>query len=60
MTDRAPAAPAQEVAGFGWAGSLWRGLAPLLRPHRGQLATIGLLMALELGLQLGQRKAFGT
>ncbi len=60
MTDRAPAATAQEVAGFGWAGSLWRGLAPLLRPHRGQLATIGLLMALELGLQLGQRKAFGT
>ena len=60
MTDRAAAAPVQEVAGFGWVGSLWRGLAPLLRPHRGQLATIGLLMALELGLQLGQRKAFGT
>jgi ATP-binding cassette subfamily B protein len=49
-----------EVAGFGWVGSLWRGLGPLLRPHRRQLAAIGVLMAVELGLQLGQRKAFGT
>ncbi len=58
----APAEPAakDEVAGFGWVGSLWRGMAPLLRPHRGQLALIGLLMAVELGLQLGQRMAFGT
>jgi ATP-binding cassette subfamily B protein len=58
----APAQPAakDEVAGFGWVGSLWRGMAPLLRPHRGQLVLIGLLMAVELGLQLGQRKAFGT
>jgi len=58
----APAQPAakDEVAGFGWVGSLWRGMAPLLRPHRGQLALIGLLMAVELGLQLGQRMAFGT
>ena len=60
MTARPPAASGDEVAGFGWVGSLWRGLAPLLRPHRGQLALIGLLMAVELGLQLGQRKAFGT
>ena len=60
MTDRPPAASGDDVAGFGWVGSLWRGLAPLLRPHRGQLALIGLLMAVELGLQLGQRKAFGT
>ncbi len=58
----APAEPAakDEVAGFGWVGSLWRGMAPLLRPHRGQLVLIGLLMAVELGLQLGQRMAFGT
>jgi ATP-binding cassette subfamily B protein len=58
----APAQPAakDEVTGFGWVGSLWRGMAPLLRPHRGQLALIGLLMGVELGLQLGQRKAFGT
>jgi len=35
-------------------------MAPLLRPHRRQLALIGLLMAVELGLQLGQRMAFGT
>ena len=60
MTDRETAPPRDEVAGFGWVGSLWRGLAPLLRPHGGQLAAIGLLMAVELGLQLGQRKAFGT
>ena len=60
VTARPPAASGDEVAGFGWVGSLWRGLAPLLRPHRGQLALIGLLMAVELGLQLGQRKAFGT
>ena len=60
VTDRPPAASGDDVAGFGWVGSLWRGLAPLLRPHRGQLALIGLLMAVELGLQLGQRKAFGT
>ena len=60
MTGRPPAASGDEVAGFGWVGSLWRGLAPLLRPHRGQLALIGLLMVVELGLQLGQRKAFGT
>ena len=60
VTARPPAAAGDEVAGFGWVGSLWRGLAPLLRPHRVQLALIGLLMAVELGLQLGQRKAFGT
>jgi ATP-binding cassette subfamily B protein len=60
VTDRETAPPRDEVAGFGWVGSLWRGLAPLLRPHGGQLAAIGLLMAVELGLQLGQRKAFGT
>ena len=60
VTARPPAASGDEVAGFGWVSSLWRGLAPLLHPHRGQLALIGLLMAVELGLQLGQRKAFGT
>jgi ATP-binding cassette subfamily B protein len=51
--------PEDNIAGFGWVGSLWRGMAPLLRPHRGQLVLIGVLMAVELGLQLGQRMAFG-
>jgi ATP-binding cassette, subfamily B, bacterial len=46
--------------GFSWIGALARGLGPLLRPHRGQMLLIGALMVVELGLQLGQRKAFST
>jgi ATP-binding cassette subfamily B protein len=43
--------------GFGWVKSLWAGLLPFLRPHRATFAIIGLLMCVELGLQMGQRKA---
>ncbi len=64
LTDRPPPQPVitedNTTAGFGWVKALSRSLVPLLRPHRGQLALIGLLMAVELGLQLGQRKAFGV
>ena len=43
--------------GFGWARTLWRSLAPFLRPHRRAFAVIGALMAIELALEVGQRKA---
>ena len=46
--------------GFGWVVVLCRNLAPVFRPHRRALATVLLLMLLELALQLGQRKAFTT
>ena len=42
--------------GFGWARTLWRSLAPFLRPHRRAFAVIGALMAIELALEVGQRK----
>ena len=64
--DAGQAARAPEVAtdgeprGFSWLADLARRLAPLLAPHRGTFAVIGLLIAVELGLQLAQRKAFGV
>lgn len=39
---------------------LCRNLAPVFRPHRRALLAVLVLMLLELGLQLGQRKAFST
>ncbi len=45
--------------GFGWVVSLWRGLAPFLRPHRLAFACVGLLICVELGLEAGQRAARG-
>jgi len=61
-TDAAAAATASgdSARGFDWVVSLAAALAPLLRPHRMTLLWIGLLMTIELGLQLGQRKAFST
>ncbi len=56
----APSAPDDQPRGFSWIAALARGLGPLLRPHRGQMLLIGVLMVVELGLQLGQRKAFST
>ena len=50
---------AEEPRGFSWLVDLSRRLGPLLVPHRGTFAVIGVLIAIELGLQLGQRKAFG-
>src|SRR5262245_42852702 len=49
--------PVSAETGFGWARALWQGLAPFLRPHRGQFAAVGALMAIELALDVGQRKA---
>jgi ATP-binding cassette subfamily B protein len=64
LTDRPSPQPAitedSTTAGFGWVKVLWRGMAPLLRPHRRPLALIIVLMTVELGLQLAQRKAFST
>ncbi len=64
LTDRPPPQPAitedNTTVGFGWVKVLWRGMAPLLRPHRRPLALIIVLMTVELGLQLAQRKAFST
>jgi len=64
LTDRAPPQPGitedSTTQGFGWVRVLWRGMAPLLSPHRGRLALIAGLMTVELGLQLAQRKAFST
>jgi ATP-binding cassette subfamily B protein len=51
MSDDAP------EQGFDWARALWRGLAPFLRPHARQFALVGTLMAIELALDVGQRKA---
>jgi ATP-binding cassette subfamily B protein len=48
-----------EPRGFSWLADLASRLAPLLAPHRGTFLLIGVLIAVELGLQLGQRKAFG-
>jgi len=53
------AAAGDTPRGFSWLADLARRLAPLLAPHRGTFVLIGLLIALELGLQMGQRKAFG-
>lgn len=49
--------PQTVESAFGWARSLWVGLVPFLRPHRRAFTTIFVLMAIELGLQMGQRKA---
>jgi ATP-binding cassette subfamily B protein len=49
--------PVSAETGFGWARALWRGLAPFLRPHHGEFAVIGTLMAIELALDVGQCKA---
>ena len=46
--------------GFSWARSLAVSLGPVLRPHRLQLGFVLMLMLLELGLQMAQRKAFST
>jgi ATP-binding cassette subfamily B protein len=54
-----PTESTAEPRGFSWLADLARRLGPLLAPHRGTFAVIGLLIAVELGLQLWQRKAFG-
>ena len=52
---------ANEAApGFGWVRVLCRNLAPVFRPHRRALIIVVMLMLLELGLQMAQRKAFTT
>jgi ATP-binding cassette subfamily B protein len=52
------AAHAGPLAGpFGWLGALVRGLGPFLAPHRRAFAVVGALMAVELALETGQRKA---
>ena len=53
--------PTHETApGFGWVLVLCRNLAPVFRPHRRALIIVVVLMLVELGLQMAQRKAFTT
>jgi ABC-type bacteriocin/lantibiotic exporter with double-glycine peptidase domain len=52
---------ANETApGFGWVLVLCRNLVPVFRPHRRALIIVVVLMLVELGLQMAQRKAFTT
>ena len=50
----------EPAPGFGWVRVLGRNLAPVFRPHRRALIIVVVLMLIELGLQMAQRKAFTT